>query len=127
MKSEEITYEPGSKTIIDLIHLYSSNRLNLNPGFQRKSVWTEKDRRLLIDSIVRNYPLPAIFLYKRKDINGGIVFDVIDGKQRIESILMFIGKMRGNRFESKVPIPHEDDEIWVDWNYLKKKNLKYLI
>ena len=62
--------------------------MNLAPGFQRQSVWTERDRANLIKSILRNYPLPAIFLYKRED-EGHLVFDVIDGKQRMESMFMF--------------------------------------
>lgn len=66
-------------------------RLNLSPGFQRKSVWKDNDRKKLIDSILRGFPLPAIFLYQRKDENTGEnIFDVIDGKQRLESIFLFL-------------------------------------
>src|SRR5450830_47808 len=55
--------------------------------FQRQSAWKERDRAKLIESILRNYPLPAIFLYRREE-DGKLVYDVIDGKQRLESILM---------------------------------------
>ncbi len=51
-------------------------------------MWKEKDRAKLMDSIIRNYPFPAIFLY-RNQRDGDVVYDVIDGKQRIESFLMF--------------------------------------
>jgi hypothetical protein len=38
-----------------------------------------EDQKHLIDSIIRNYPLPAIFLYQR--LQTGKCNDVIDGKQ----------------------------------------------
>ena len=64
--SKSITHKPGTKSIFDLRNLYERNHLNLEPGFQRDSVWKPRDRSFLIDTILRNYPLPAIFLYKRE-------------------------------------------------------------
>ena len=122
----DIQYAPYQKTALDLIHLYENGNLNLEPGFQRQSVWTNKDREKLIDSIVRGYPLPAIFLYKRY-YEGEVIYDVIDGKQRIETILMFTGNLRGNRFDAKVLLPGEEESYYVDWNYLKRKKLQNII
>lgn len=114
------------KSIDDIVLLYNNNSINLNPGFQRNSVWTLKDRRKLIESILRNYSLPAIFLYKREE-NGKIIYDVIDGKQRLESVLMFIGEIRGNRFKLKTQIDENEEVFEVDWNYLRKKGKQTLI
>lgn len=97
----------------------------MEPGFQRQSVWRERDRAKLIESILRNYPLPAIFLYKREE-DGDLVLDVIDGKQRLESILMFTGEMRG-RFETKVALPEADHAEWIDWRWLRRKGKHHLI
>jgi hypothetical protein len=88
-----LSYKTTTKSVQDIQNLFQRGQLNLEPGFQRQSVWNVRDRSKLIDSILRNYPLPAIFLYKRQD-QGELVFDVIDGKQRLES-LMFMGLMRG--------------------------------
>jgi hypothetical protein len=114
------------RTISDLVLLHRNKLLNLNPGFQRKSVWSLKDRKKLIESILRNYPLPAIFLYKREE-NGKIIYDVIDGKQRLESILMFIGELRGNRFSIKSTLKEDEDIQDVDWNLLKRKGKQTLV
>lgn len=62
-----ISHKTTTKSVLDLINLYDHGHLNLEPGFQRQSVWYERDRAKLIDSILRNYPLPAIFLYKRQE------------------------------------------------------------
>ena len=71
---KSITHKTNTKTIFELCNLFDGNHINLSPGFQRQSVWVEKERAKLIDSILRNYPLPAIFLYKRED-NGKPVYD----------------------------------------------------
>src|ERR1022692_3797903 len=103
LRSNDITHKTTTKSILDLKNLYDHGHLRLEPGFQRQSVWTERDRANLIDSILRNYPLPAIFLYKREE-SGNLVFDVIDGKQRLESIFKFTGAMRG-RFSTRSQLP----------------------
>jgi hypothetical protein len=119
------THKATTKSILDIQNLFALGHLDLEPGFQRQSVWTDRDRAKLIDSILQNYPLPAIFLYKREE-KGHLVFEVIDGKQRLESIFMFTGAMRG-RFRSRTQLPDSDEVEWVDWSYLKRKGLQYLI
>ena len=49
----KIKYETDQKTVQDIINLYEKGRLNLEPGFQRSSVWQENDRKKLIDSILQ--------------------------------------------------------------------------
>ncbi|MFA5161025.1 MAG: DUF262 domain-containing protein [Elusimicrobiales bacterium] len=120
-----IAHKTTTMRIVDLRNQYENGHLNLNPGFQRQSVWNERDRAKLIDSILRNYPLPAIFLYKREE-NGKLVFDVIDGKQRLESMFMFMGNMRG-RFQVSTHLPDASSAEYVGWNTLKRRKLQYLL
>lgn len=121
-----IRHELDQKTIQELHALLVQKKLNLSPGFQRESVWTERDRAKLIDSIIRNYPLPNIFLYRR-EVDGKIIYDVIDGKQRLESVFMFMGAIRGNRFWAKVQLPGEDEKDWVNWKALCHRKKQPLI
>ncbi len=72
------------------LDLYHNGQLDLDPPYQRRSVWTLKDRKFFLDSIFRNYPCPAVFLHKEADHDAGkMIYRVIDGKQRIESIILF--------------------------------------
>ncbi len=122
-----LRYESFPKTILEIIHSFEKGRLNLSPGFQRDSVWTDSDRQKLIESILRGYPLPSVFFYKR-ETDGQIYFDVIDGKQRIETILRFTGRIRGNRFATKkIQLPGEDEKDWVDWDKLKRRRQQHKI
>ena len=128
----EILFDTSEKTIQDISNLYNSltknkqRHLNLSPGFQRQSVWTKKDRQKLIDSIIRNYPIPAIFLYRRKE-DGEIIYDVIDGKQRIETCLMFMGLIRGNQFDAKTQMPDKDEYEWINYKLLQRRAKQYLL
>jgi hypothetical protein len=119
--SSKMTVKPVS----EIINLFQSGQLNLSPGFQRNSVWTLSDRRALIDSILRQYPLPAIFLYRRVE-QGNAIFDVIDGKQRIETILMFSGEKRP-RFDL---VGHSDLFVGVKsvgWKWMQKHEKQHLL
>jgi uncharacterized protein with ParB-like and HNH nuclease domain len=95
----------GEKTIDEFGMLFSHRRINLDPGFQRQSVWTMTDRRRLIESIVSGYPLPSVFLYQREE-RGRLVYDVIDGKQRLETLFMFTerGRFRKDGFHVRLDL-----------------------
>jgi hypothetical protein len=125
MTTQSLHFKITTKTINDLVSLYEDGKLELSPVFQRQSVWRERDRVKLIDSIFRNYPLPAIFFYKRIE-NGDIVYDVIDGKQRLESIFQFMRKMPKS-FKAKVRLPETEDVEYIDWRVILKKERAHLM
>lgn len=70
------------------LDLYRNKQLDLDPPYQRRSVWSPKDRRFFLDTIFRGYPSPSIFLHKRIEGEKAI-YSVVDGKQRLETILLF--------------------------------------
>jgi hypothetical protein len=123
--NSSLQHRATTKNVLELQNLFRGGNLNLSPGFQRQSVWRLRDREKLIESILRNYPLPAVFLYKRHE-NGHLIYDVIDGKQRLESILMFTGDLRG-RFATKVQLADADGPEEVDWRVLTRKGKQNLI
>lgn len=81
---------PSTQDITWLLDLNRNKQLNLDPPYQRRSVWTRKDRQFFLDTIFRNYPSPAIFLDKTISDDGSVVYGVVDGKQRLETILAFV-------------------------------------
>lgn len=71
------------------LDLERTKQLDLDPPYQRKSVWTSSDRKFFLDTIFRGYPSPAIFLNKVMSKEGEAIYHVVDGKQRLETILKF--------------------------------------
>ena len=74
----------------------TTGSMTFDNAIQRGHVWDRKRQSLFIDSLIRNYPVPAIYTIKT-DIDapegckkGSKVFDCIDGKQRCEAIRAYL-------------------------------------
>ncbi|MDZ7880944.1 MAG: DUF262 domain-containing protein [Saprospiraceae bacterium] len=70
--------------------------IDLNPKFQRRNAWDDKRRSMLIESLMLDLPVPEIVLAESQDKKDSFV--VLDGKQRLLTILGFIN--------------HEDTGYW---------------
>lgn len=81
---------PSTQDLTWLLDLSKNKQLDLDPPYQRRSVWTLKDKQFFLDTIFRNYPSPAIFLHKSVDAAGRATYHVVDGKQRTQTILDFV-------------------------------------
>lgn len=91
------------------LDLNEKGQLDLNPPYQRRSVWTPKDRRFFVDTILNNYPAPPVFLHKTLNDQGKPTYHVVDGKQRLQTIIDFAS--------NKIRIPDE----FSDSSLRKKK------
>lgn len=86
---------PRPQDISWFLDLYDKGQLDLEPPYQRRSVWSRRDKEFFIDTIMNNLPAPPVFLHKTLDENGKQTFHVVDGKQRIQTIVEFRqGKVR---------------------------------
>ncbi len=65
--------------------------LVLRPPYQRKPVWTHNQKAYLIDTILKGYLIPEIYIHRVTDSKGQSIYNVVDGQQRIRSILDFTG------------------------------------
>lgn len=81
--------QPTPQHLTWFLDMQRNGQLDLNPPYQRKSVWTLKDRKFFLDTIFRNYPAPPIFVHREINDSGFAMYHVVDGKQRLETILSF--------------------------------------
>ncbi|MFI9767304.1 DUF262 domain-containing protein [Streptomyces sp. NPDC052415] len=79
----------GMQTAGWFLDLKSAGRLDLDPPYQRRSVWNLSFQQFFIDSLVRNYPAPTIFLQVDVYVDKPTIYRVIDGKQRLTSLFDF--------------------------------------
>ena len=78
-----------SEKIRDLCSEYLQEKIVLDPPYQRRPAWTTRQRQDLLGSIFNGIPVPAVILYRTKSAKGKTRYEVMDGKQRLETILHF--------------------------------------
>ena len=78
------TVEWTIRMLVDL-----QDRINTDAEYQRGKVWSRPQQALLIDSILRGFDIPKIYVRKLPP-GGNHLFDVIDGKQRLTAIWRFV-------------------------------------
>lgn len=83
--------------------------LTLQPHFQRRLVWADRQRSNLIESILMELPIPEIYMQIKTDADGKSEYIVVDGQQRISAILDFVGGGTREPFELRNLDPNS---IW---------------
>jgi hypothetical protein len=81
---------PTLQTVGWVRDMYTSRQLDLDPPYQRRSAWNMDFKQFFIDTILRNYPIPPIFVNIETVTGGKQIYHVIDGKQRLLSINEFL-------------------------------------
>lgn len=104
---------PISTPIEEIITDVKSNKYLIRPAYQRQEKISELKSSSIIESILLGINLPPIFIYKRKD---GIK-EVIDGQQRLLSIIGFLGEEYCNE---------NNKSVLTNKNNFKLKGLKIL-
>lgn len=92
--SFEIFSYPADTTLKGYLQQWENKQLTI-PDFQRDYVWDQTRASKLIESFLLGLPVPPVFLYKPSNAKE---FWIIDGQQRIQSIVKF---QKGNFGESK--------------------------
>lgn len=79
---------PSSKPICQIIQDLASNQYMVRPPYQRQEKIDVRKASAIIESIILKIKLPPIFIY----VNEAGIREVVDGQQRLLSILGFLGK-----------------------------------
>ncbi|MEQ8245014.1 DUF262 domain-containing protein [Fulvivirga sp.] len=96
--------------------------LELNPPYQRRSVWSNSYKEFFIDTVLLNYPAPAIFIYEEIHHTGLTKYSIVDGKQRLTTLFEFVSdrfpisdsatltELRGKYFSELEP--SDKNKVW---------------
>lgn len=112
------------QTIAWFWDLHNRRLLDLDPPYQRRSVWNQEYKDYFIDTILLGYPCPAIFLYEEINPDGTQKYSVVDGKQRLSTVFLFaqgefpVGdEARETRLRQKYFGDFDDDTKRRFWSY----------
>jgi hypothetical protein len=83
-------YSSRTNSINDFREWSEAGVLILAPKFQRRSVWSDKARSYLIDTVIRKLPMPKIFMRQEIDDAGRTIREIVDGQQRIRTVLSYL-------------------------------------
>ena len=105
--------DPTSLNIEDICNDIKRSKFMLRPSYQRGEVINRAKSSGIIESILLGIKLPPLYIYRRND--G--VSEVIDGQQRILSIIGFVGQ----------PFLNENnDQVFSEKNGFKLNRLRIL-
>lgn len=99
------------KTINQVMQWFYHNELVVNRRYQRKLVWTLKEKKLFIDSIVNKFPTPSIILVRCIDPKTSKEwYEIIDGLQRLNAIVSFVN--------GEFSIPYDGKQLYFDPQFI---------
>lgn len=75
----------------DILQLYRwRDQINLDPPYQRLSVWNRTKRQTFIDSILNGFDIPKLYFHDLGSASAPYRYAVIDGKQRLQALWDFM-------------------------------------
>ena len=100
-------FSSNHKTINEIHKMYGNGTLIIDNTYQRRSVWSEKDKIRLIETILLNLIIPELFFWPAETDpeTGESIIHIVDGQQRIKAITSFIS----NEFKLKKQYLMEDE------------------
>ncbi|MEG3150734.1 DUF262 domain-containing protein [Sphingomonas sp. ZT3P38] len=119
-------------TITDIVSNFKNKQYFVDNSFQRRLVWTEKQKVRLIESVLLGFPMPEIYLWQQHadPDTGNRRHSIVDGQQRITSLAQFISNewllkesylddsSRALDFSGKFWKDLSNDRKQAIWNYV---------
>lgn len=81
----------SNKRIGDLIDDATEKRLSIRPFFQRRLVWNNDDKEKFIDTVLKGYPFPEVFVAegRREGKSTRREKMLVDGQQRLDTLIKY--------------------------------------
>jgi len=77
----------------------------------------KRSKVFFLDTIFRNYPAPPIFIHREVDDYGKTTYNIVYGKQRLETIFMFI--------DNKISRDSGFGDVNLNWKKFKDLDTEY--
>jgi hypothetical protein len=114
-----------------IVHRYYSFGIDMDPDYQRGYVWELEDKVKLIDSIFENAKI-GLFVFNSRPFSAtGPGYEVIDGKQRLSTIIEFMEDRftyKGLKFSELHPYDrHKFGDLMIEVGDLKEATKEQIL
>ncbi len=102
-QQESLKIDIADQGLLTLVGMVSRQSIDVSPRFQRRDRWDQGRQSRLIESFLRNIPVPPVYLAEDRMQPGR--YAVIDGKQRLTAIWMFFNDkfaLRGIEYQPEL-------------------------
>lgn len=112
-------------SIIEIVQKLKNNKLILDPDYQRNIIWGKDKKTAFIESLYMGIIIPPIYVVEipNEDILSGNTYEVVDGKQRLTTILEFVDNnliLKGKNLEYYADIFSEQIFSQINEKYPKQ-------
>ncbi len=115
-------------SIGEIVTMYVNGEIIIDPEFQRLFRWNIGQKSKLIESLLLGIPLPSVFVFEKADGT----WELIDGLQRISTILEFMGLLRDpegkllppSLLEATKYLPSLHNAVWDESELISEAPLK---
>lgn len=83
-------FDTGKWTIQTILRMHGGKEIVLQPDYQRFYIWDSKKEQGLIDTILREYPVPPIWVWRHFTDGKKSIYEIIDGQQRLTCIKRYL-------------------------------------
>jgi hypothetical protein len=91
----EVDFDTLDVTVDELLRRTSRKRIDIAPSYQRQFVWDDVRQSRLIESVFLGIPVPPLFMATNTYEYRGTQWEVVDGLQRLMTLLNFAGDSDG--------------------------------
>ncbi|MFJ4254548.1 DUF262 domain-containing protein [Microbacterium sp. NPDC090003] len=87
----KVDFDSYDVTVDELVRRVGKSRIEIAPAYQRQFRWDVERQSRLVESLLLGIPVPSLFMATNVDETKGTTWEVVDGLQRLLSLVSFLG------------------------------------